>query len=765
MRRIFLVLGCLFSFLISQAQLLDFVEIGNIRASMNYLGVSFQNNGVGFEVPKGGGAHSIYSSNIWIGGISNGTTYFSGGTFFYDEPSHDYRYGPIASNYTSTAFSDKYKRLWKISKAEVRAHADSFNIPGYITPEVILNWPAHGDTLNGESENLAPFIDLNTDGLYQPENGEYPIVRGDEMIYVIINDDTPDRGPGASLGVEIHIMMYAFEFGGLAIDNSMFLNYAVYNRSDNFYNDLYLGNWVDMDLGNPNDDLIGCDTTYSMFYVYNGTDFDSDYGNELPAVGAIYLNNNIGGFLYHNRDSSLTGDPYTSSDFYNYITGRWKDGKPMTYGGTGYQSSAEETRFMFSGDPVSQEGWNEISEGNIPADRRGVGSIGPFSFAPGERICSDISFSWARGFAGQGAAAGVVALRKAANYIRTVYHEFGYSCDPIKVEIADFIVGKDSICPGESLSVVNISETDPINAIWSFPGGIPNSFSGLTPPTVYYPTPGTYDIGVDVAFPSGVIRSKTLPSAIHVSDGVPPTFFPQILVFDDCGLDSIRIDPFIFPESTADLVFVSVNDNPFDTTNGSKTYPGSLFEDGDFIQMDIVAGGDCLYPRDFSTDNFTINLEFVPPTADLEFVDSTLIASPTGPGYRYNWYLDGIVMFGFVTFNEFVPTDSGDYFVEVIWEESGCSKTSDTLVFHGKAVGIFEKYIPEKDGLVFPNPGEEFNLEPEPVALEIFDLLGHKVYQGKTRPSTKYWDEGVYFIRWKDQNGNSYQEKWLKHSF
>ncbi|MFT5336328.1 MAG: hypothetical protein ACI9YL_000322, partial [Luteibaculaceae bacterium] len=681
-----------------------------------------------------------------------------------DEPTHDYRYGPIASNYGSTAFSNKYKRLWKISKAEVQAHADSFNIPGYTTPEVILNWPAHGDVSNGEDENLAPFIDVNTNGIYEPQNGDFPVVRGDEMIYVIINDDTPGRGPGESLGVEIHIMMYAFELGGLAIDNSMFLNYAVFNRSDNFYDDLYLGNWVDMDLGNPNDDLIGCDTTYSMFYVYNGRDFDSEYGNELPAVGAIYLNNNIGGFLYHNRDSSLTGDPYSSSDFYNYITGRWKDGKPMTYGGTGYQSSAEETRFMFSGDPVSQEGWNEMSEGNSPADRRGVGAIGPFSFAPGERICSDISFSWARGFAGQGAAAGVVALRKAANYIRTVYREFGYTCDPIKVEIPDFIVGKDTICPGDSITVAHISETDPVNAIWSFPGGTPNTYSGIIPPSIRYSTPGTYDISVDVEFPSGNIRSKSLPSAIHITDGETPAFLTQMLVFDDCGLDSIRIDPSVFPQSVQDSVYVALNGDPFDTTNGSKAYPGTLFGNGDFIQMNIIAGGACLYPRDFSSPSFPIILDSVPPFADLDFVDSTLIATPTGIGYRYNWYLDGIVMFGFVTFNELVPTDSGEYFVEVIWEESGCTKISDTLEFQG-IVGLFENEISNKKGFVFPNPGDILSLNPEPEDVVIYDVLGQQVYWGKTLPETKEWEDGVYFIRWKDQKGNSYQEKWLKQSF
>ena len=47
--------------------------------------------------------------------------------------------------------------------------------------------------------------------------------------------------------------------------------------------------------------------------------------------------------------------------------------------------------FMYSGN-----GWTEEGEGNTPADRRALGSIGPFKLAPGEELSFDFAllFYW-----------------------------------------------------------------------------------------------------------------------------------------------------------------------------------------------------------------------------------------------------------------------------------------------------------------------------------------------------------------------------------
>ncbi len=54
---------------------------------------------------------------------------------------------------------------------------------------------------------------------------------------------------------------------------------------------------------------------------------------------------------------------------------------------------------MFSGNPVTGNGWSEVSNGNTPADRRGLGTT-YFTIAPNQAVCIDLAFPVARVAAG-----------------------------------------------------------------------------------------------------------------------------------------------------------------------------------------------------------------------------------------------------------------------------------------------------------------------------------------------------------------------------
>ena len=45
---------------------------------------------------------------------------------------------------------------------------------GYVTPGSFLDWPAHGNLAAGQAFNLAPFIDVDGDGLYDPRAATVP---------------------------------------------------------------------------------------------------------------------------------------------------------------------------------------------------------------------------------------------------------------------------------------------------------------------------------------------------------------------------------------------------------------------------------------------------------------------------------------------------------------------------------------------------------------------------------------------------------------
>jgi len=151
----------------------------------------------------------------------------------------------------------------------------------------------------------------------------------------------------------------------------------------------------------------------------------TEYGENPPAQGCMFLNQKMNIFVYFNPP--MTGYEDTDFHFYYRLTARWTDGTHYTYGGTGYNlGSTDYTNYVFSGDPVTGIGWTELSPygtgstPNKPNDRRGVMSAGPFTFSAGETITVDIAFPFAQN---NGNLASVALLKLRASEIQEYYNE------------------------------------------------------------------------------------------------------------------------------------------------------------------------------------------------------------------------------------------------------------------------------------------------------------------------------------------------------
>ena len=221
---------------------------------------------------------------------------------------------------------------------------------------------------------------------------------------------------GKQIGLEVHAMVYAYDApDDEALNNTVFINYKFFNRSANDYHDVYLGLWTDWDIGYIMDDYVGCDVQRNSCFGYNGFPVDGNdepnaYGDNPPVQVLTVLagpysdaNERLGmtGFMYHNNNISNNGDPVVGEDYYHYLRGLWKNGQPMLYGGNAYDSGTLDLpcKYMFPGDSdpdnigtngIQPEGygtngvyWTEEQCGNTPYDRRGLASVGPFSFPAG----------------------------------------------------------------------------------------------------------------------------------------------------------------------------------------------------------------------------------------------------------------------------------------------------------------------------------------------------------------------------------------------
>ncbi len=468
----------------------DSVANNNINAGVNADGLLFAirtptfqpshwNFGQKFEVPKGSGIFSIFSGSFWIGGIdSDDSLHVAADLYHYY--GEDFWPGPVSAIYDSM-YDYKFKRLWKITKSEIDYHITHCWQSNYTPAKCIIDWPANGDVTKGQSAIIAPFFDNNDDGIYDPYSGDYPLIKGDECVFFLFNDDRflHTDSDGKKLGVEVRAMLYAFDCPkDSALWNTVFLNFKIVNRSSRTYHNTYIGTFFDNELGFGSDDLIGCDVKRGSYYCYNGDDYDETsmgeigYGKNPPAQSVTVLG---GPFIYKdgidnpsgNCDEGINGlnfgnniidderyglsvsgtfwgtggydgmtVPRTSSDFYNYLQGYWKDSIQMHYWGNGHpiaSGNGPVCRYIFPGNsdpcnygtwginPGGIEPWTEEQSGNQPYQRRSYGSSGPFTFSPGNKEELDLAFVFGRNFADSNAKAAITILQQRIDSIRSYF--------------------------------------------------------------------------------------------------------------------------------------------------------------------------------------------------------------------------------------------------------------------------------------------------------------------------------------------------------
>lgn len=473
----------------------NYLDINNIKSYIQPFGNQFfrkdsRDTSASFEFPKGSGKSTLNCSALWVAGMYESNTICSSmemtgvGDMWFNP-------GPFSIDgiHLSTDYQTmlEWTKVWKLTKEQVEFHALHYWEEGYEPIEDIVTWPAHGDPTLHQTEELAPFVDVDGDGQYNAVLGDYPLIRGDQCIFFIIHDNgAPENNNDpyhAGLGLECHVMAYEFyNENSLAMNNTVFLSYKIYNRSDNTYDDTYIGLYAHFAIGNMLDDYLGCDVSRGAFYGYNGDNYDEGGYDENPPAQAVVLlggplmdangtddpqgqcNESINGVgfedgivdnerysmsyftsfnsNYYLDSINIQGTPYAPVQIYNCLQGRWLDTTNITYGGGGCPATGSygpDARFMYPGlsDPcnwgtggVAPNGpldWTEISADNLPGDRYGTGSMGPFTFEPGTMERIDIAY--VASFADPGETA-IETLMRSVDEVRAKYLEnptyFGY---------------------------------------------------------------------------------------------------------------------------------------------------------------------------------------------------------------------------------------------------------------------------------------------------------------------------------------------------
>ena len=406
------------------------LDLSNIKMGVSSNGCTFYlppNQSYQFETPKDSSTSTIYASNLWLGAIDGGGILRMAAQTD-NQFGADYWAGPINPNTGVAANPSTWNKVWKVNRSVIDYHIEHYADANYSIPNEIAAWPGNGSA--GFSPIMAPFVDLNGNGQYESWLGDHPNVKGDQALYFIFNDKFQSHGhtAGLPLGVEIHGMAFCYNnVENYHLKNTIFVRYKVVNRNvSDVLNSLYFGVYTDFDIGYYGDDYVGSDTLRNMYYGYNSDAYDSTgapgsetFGWSPPAQAVVFLNRPMTNSLYYVNDQVPNGNPSAPEEYYNYLKSIWRDSTHLNYWGDGYMDSSAPVDHSFTGNPATGTGWTESNAGNLAADRRMLGSTGPYSVAPGQFLQFDIAYVYAR--SNEGNLGSIIELNSAVDEVRWFY--------------------------------------------------------------------------------------------------------------------------------------------------------------------------------------------------------------------------------------------------------------------------------------------------------------------------------------------------------
>ncbi len=458
--------------------------------------------------PANGEATSIFTFSPQIGGLDSGGSLHLAADDYSAGQSIDFHAGIVGGVHGD------YRRVWLAKKSEIRALRRDFLTDHGLNDAVpydLLTWPAKGNRHNEYNIDFtkiktdpllqsAPFVDHNGDGKYNVFDGDYPLIKGDQMAWWMLNDDALHLNSYASpIKIDLAISAYLYDCPqNESVKNSVFVDFEFINRSSVLYDKCYLGFFTDFDLGCHLDDYIGSLPDANSYYVYNKYAEDLDcqtagFGTAVPVQSVSFQDRTLNHFIYGNNLIGSSTPPYINPsaplEFYNFLRGNLSNGLPPTKGGTGYNpGSTDYVDHVFPANPADPNGWSMCAE-NLPlADRVAMGSHGPFSFAPSDTFKISVAF--------------------------TTHHNIPLPCPDVfglvqpAIEQLSNWSNDGTLEAHPNLGLVQEILGNPITLGTDIPGAVFQWSTGASSPTIEVNSPGEYT--VTVTSPAGCQSVETV---------------------------------------------------------------------------------------------------------------------------------------------------------------------------------------------------------------------------------------------------------------
>lgn len=341
--------GNIYSQVVIQRVLLDG---NNISSIFQNTGIFNQNTGMsnspGFEWPKNSGKFALFTTGLCIAAKIDGELAQSMASY-----KGEYSPGCIVNG---NPYIDSNFKIYKISRGD-----NAGNNPDYANWYKMIPYGA-------------PYIDVNNNHQYDPGIDSIGIRNAKQVIFLCMTDafdSTHNIGEGFGGGIYnpklySQIAWTAWCYDRANLQDMQFIKWSIINRGTKTWNSTYLSIVADPDLGDPNDDYIGCDTSKKLGYCYNGDNYDPQYGTNPPAVGFILFKSpkDLCSFTFFTNPSTGTtvceedpiGEPNPA---YLFMKGFKKDSSNFLNPIVNQKTPYTPTKFVYTGDPETSTGWTE----------------------------------------------------------------------------------------------------------------------------------------------------------------------------------------------------------------------------------------------------------------------------------------------------------------------------------------------------------------------------------------------------------------------
>lgn len=331
----------------------------------------------------------LAQAGLWISATDEFNKKHTAVQYLTGKDSFDFWPGPLDTLTGQAADISTWNTIWLVSAAEIEVHKTKYLETGYIMPEHIRTWPGNGAV--GYSKYLAPFVDANNNQIYDPENGDYPAIKGEQSAYLIFNDLASEHNAslGLNIGLEVQLMAYT-----KSSSDAIFLDYYIIGRKELRYTSINVGFFIKAQCGNALDNYAGTlQANPQAVFIYNADDTDEGYFEQnTPYITALFLDNNLSNSIAFSNSQPKNSQPEKSIDFSNYAEGNWLDGSPLTYGGNGMNSGSR-TPFIYAQSPDITPLWSEEQSSNVSGQRTILGVLPSTSFQKNDFIRLSVAIS------------------------------------------------------------------------------------------------------------------------------------------------------------------------------------------------------------------------------------------------------------------------------------------------------------------------------------------------------------------------------------